>query len=75
MVVQDSKLLLSTVHEAVSRSLTQWQTLNVEDIELALTLLYQLAEALPVCTGLHCQSGVKPVVHYTVSRHCSVEVF
>ena len=50
--MQDAKLLLGTVHEVVSRSLTQWQTLNVEEIELAITLMYQLAEALPVCIYL-----------------------
>jgi len=46
---QDSKLLLGTVREAVDHTFTHWQTLNVEDVELAITLLYQLAEALPVC--------------------------
>jgi len=70
MLVQDSKLLLSTVHEVVSRSLSQWQTLNVEDIELALTLLYLLAEALPVCMFHHCRqfTFIRPsVMYYVVS--------
>jgi len=40
--------LLGSVHDVVSRSFAQWQTLSVEDVELAITLLYQLAEALPV---------------------------
>jgi len=48
-VRQDSKLLLGSVDEVVSQSFTQWQTQSVEDVELAVTLLYQLAEALPVC--------------------------
>ena len=48
IIQQDSKLLLNTVHDVVGRSFTNWQTLNVEDVELAVTLLYQLAEALPV---------------------------
>jgi len=46
---QDSQLLISTVHEAVDHTFSQWQTLSIEDVELAITLLYQLAEALPVC--------------------------
>ena len=52
VIWQDAKLLLSAVHEVVGRSFTNWQTLNVEDVELAVTLLYQLAEALPVSIAL-----------------------
>ena len=44
----DAPLLLSTVHALVARTLGAWHGARFEDIEVAVTLLYQLGEALPV---------------------------
>jgi len=44
----DSVILLGTVHDIISTTLSRWQTTEFEDVEIAITLLYQLGEALPV---------------------------
>lgn len=49
----DSQLVLVTVHNLVTHTLSQWQTMEVQDIELAITLLYNLGEALPSTHGQH----------------------
>lgn len=45
---QDSDLILMTVHTIVSRTLSQWDAADFRDVEMALTLLYSVAEAVPV---------------------------
>lgn len=37
-----------TVHTIVTQTLPQWETHDVADIEMAISLLYTLGEALPV---------------------------
>jgi hypothetical protein len=45
---QDNEMVIGVVHGVVTQTLTNWQSSEVRDIELAVTLLYQLGEALPV---------------------------
>ena len=47
-LVQDNEMVLSVVHRLVTQTLTNWQSSDICDVELAVTLLYQLGEALPV---------------------------
>ena len=60
-------LLLGTVHEAVDHTFSHWRTLSVEDVELAVTLLYQLAEALPVSQTVSLMS-----LSVLIAVHCSL---
>lgn len=41
--------MLITVHNLVTHTLSQWENMEMEDVEVAITLLYILGEALPVC--------------------------
>jgi exportin-T len=41
------------VHTIVTRTLPQWETTDFRDVEMALTLLYSIAEALPASHGQH----------------------
>ena len=52
--LQDSELVMQTVHELVTTNLPQWQqaSCTYQDLEIAITLLYYLAEAIPVGTHL-----------------------
>lgn len=45
---QDSDLLLSTCKELLTIHLGQWQNAKFSEVEVAIALLYQLCEALPV---------------------------
>ena len=47
-VWQDSDLILMTVHTIVSQTLSHWDAADFRDVEMALTLLYSVAEAVPV---------------------------
>jgi len=55
---QDSELLLRVVREVFTQTVTRWQMAEFQDVEVCITLLYHLAEALPVslyrlsCTNL-----------------------
>ncbi|XP_053377142.1 exportin-T-like isoform X1 [Mercenaria mercenaria] len=49
----DSQLVLITVHNIVTHTLSQWKNMELKDIEVAITLLYTLAEALPSSQGQH----------------------
>ncbi|KAH9494515.1 hypothetical protein Btru_042329 [Bulinus truncatus] len=49
----DSQMILVHVHELVSQTLPRWETLDFRDIEIAITLLYSLGEALPASHGQH----------------------
>ena len=53
-ILQDSILLLSTVQELCTQTFNSWnQRAKFQDVEVALSLLYQLAEALPASHGQH----------------------
>jgi hypothetical protein len=41
-------MVIGVVHSIVTQTFTNWQSSEVRDIELAMALLYQLGEALPV---------------------------
>ncbi|KAL4226182.1 hypothetical protein ACF0H5_014168 [Mactra antiquata] len=49
----DSHLVLITVHNLVTHTLSQWEKMELKDVELAITLLYMMAEALPAAQGQH----------------------
>lgn len=49
----DSQLVLITVHNIVTRTLSQWETMEFKDIEVAVSLLYTLGEAIPAQQGRH----------------------
>jgi len=49
----DGQMLLEVVNGVVTRTLNNWQSAKFEDIEVAVTLLYQLGEALPVSHSQH----------------------
>ena len=44
----DADLVLTTIHEYLAQALGGWQTAEFQDVEVAVGMLYQLAEALPV---------------------------
>ena len=45
---QDTDLMVGTIHNLVSQTLPQWETVKVCDLEVAISMLYMLGEALPV---------------------------
>ena len=49
---QDGNLVLSTVQELLSQALQHWQTMDFKDVEIAITMTYMLAEALPVSSNV-----------------------
>ncbi|KAK7102918.1 exportin-T-like [Littorina saxatilis] len=49
----DSDLILMTVHTIVTQTLAQWEAADFRDVEMALTLLYSVAEAVPASHGQH----------------------
>lgn len=49
----DSDLILVTVHNIVTQTLPQWESANFRDVEMAVTLLYSVAEAVPASHGQH----------------------
>ena len=49
---QDSQLVLIAVHNIVTQTLSQWETMEFKDIEVAISLLYSLGEAIPVSSHL-----------------------
>ena len=46
--LQDAELLLTAVKRMVDENVTHWQSKSYQDVEVAIAMLYQLAEALPV---------------------------
>lgn len=52
-------MLVTTVRDMFVTTVTQWQAAQFEDVEVAITLLYILAEALPVSVGVKVGVGVK----------------
>ncbi len=44
----DPDMVLTTIHEYLGQTLSNWQRAEFKDVEVAITMLYQLAEALPV---------------------------
>ena len=61
-VCQDSDLILMTVHNIVSQTLSHWESSDFRDVEMALTLLYSVAEAVPV----------SPVICFLIPSGCLV---
>ncbi|XP_062575597.1 exportin-T-like isoform X1 [Saccostrea cucullata] len=43
----DTELMVVTIHNLVSQTLPRWEAMKVCDIEVAITMLYMLGEALP----------------------------
>ena len=41
-------MVLIAVHNIVTQTLSQWETMDFKDIEVAISLLYGLGEAIPV---------------------------
>uniref|UniRef100_A0A2K5IEF0 Exportin-T n=1 Tax=Colobus angolensis palliatus TaxID=336983 RepID=A0A2K5IEF0_COLAP len=54
----DRLLLLASVHRVFSSTLQNWQTTRFMEVEVAIRLLYILAEALPVSHGAHFSGDV-----------------
>ena len=40
--------MVLTVHNLVTQTLPHWDSMSVADVEVAITLMYMLGEALPV---------------------------
>ncbi|XP_035825468.1 exportin-T isoform X2 [Aplysia californica] len=80
----DSQMILVHVHELVSQTLPQWKSLDFRDVEVAVTLLYSLGEAIPASHGQHfsgnlekasaLQSMMRTLITSQVSRHGHVAV-
>uniref|UniRef100_A0A0B6ZHY5 Exportin-T n=1 Tax=Arion vulgaris TaxID=1028688 RepID=A0A0B6ZHY5_9EUPU len=49
----DSQMVLVLVHGLVSKTLPCWQSLDYRDVEVAITLMYSLGEAIPTSRGQH----------------------
>ncbi|XP_067683887.1 exportin-T-like [Haliotis asinina] len=49
----DSELVIVTVHNIVTRTLPQWEAMELKDVEMAINLLYMLGEAVPASQGQH----------------------
>ena len=56
MFLQDKDLVLQTVECVIKGTLSDWRNKHICDVELAVTLIYHLAEAVPVRT-MHIDSG------------------
>ena len=41
-------MMLARVHELVSHTLPQWKNADFRDVEVAIALIYNLGEAIPV---------------------------
>lgn len=52
-------MLVTTVRDMFVATVTQWQTAQFEDVEVAITLLYILVEALPVSVGVNIGVGIE----------------
>ena len=50
--LQDSQLIILTVHNFATQILPQWEAHSVQDVEMAVSLLYMLGEAVPVSDTL-----------------------
>ncbi|CAL1531674.1 unnamed protein product [Lymnaea stagnalis] len=49
----DTQMILLRIHELVSQTLPRWESLDFRDVEIAITLLYSLGEAIPASHGQH----------------------
>ena len=49
----DPDLIMRTVHQLVVSTLNQWRNTNFGEVEVAIRLLYNMAEALPAPGGAH----------------------
>ncbi|KAL8603758.1 hypothetical protein ACOMHN_024374 [Nucella lapillus] len=49
----DADMILKTVHNVVTQNLEDWKKMDFRDVELAITLLYGVAEAVPASHGQH----------------------
>ncbi|XP_076447467.1 exportin-T-like [Babylonia areolata] len=49
----DADLVLTMVHNIVTQTLKQWKEADFRDVELAVSLLYGVAEAVPASHGQH----------------------
>ena len=45
-------MVLSSVQSLFSQTMEQWMRLSYQDVEIALTLLFMMGEAMPVCTAV-----------------------
>lgn len=50
VLFQDAQLIIVTVHNILTQTLPNWERVDQLETELAISLLYQLGEALPVNT-------------------------
>ncbi|KAK2718745.1 hypothetical protein QYM36_005920 [Artemia franciscana] len=62
----DKDLILSRTQQLVTSTLTNWQTLKFQDVELAITCLYELGEAVPSSQGNHFASDM---VRFIILTH------
>ncbi|CAC5407762.1 unnamed protein product [Mytilus coruscus] len=49
----DAQLIIVTVHNILTQTLPNWERMDQLETELAISLLYQLGEALPATQGQH----------------------
>ncbi|XP_064632186.1 exportin-T-like [Lineus longissimus] len=49
----DTELFLVRMHSIASQSLMSWKSVDYQDVEVAILLVYQLAEAIPSSAGHH----------------------
>ena len=49
----DPDLIMRTVHGLVVNALNQWRSMSFGEVEVAIRLLYNMAEALPALGGGH----------------------
>lgn len=61
----DRELVLNRVRDLVNMTLPRWQASPFSEVEVALTFLYQLGEALPASHGNHF-SGDPVIIRITI---------
>ncbi|XP_059146732.1 exportin-T-like isoform X2 [Physella acuta] len=49
----DPQMILVKIHELVCQTLPRWESLDFRDVEVAITLMYSLGEAIPASHGQH----------------------
>ena len=57
----NSDLVLSSVHERFSKTISSWQNVSYQEVELVMSLLYALVEAVPGNSMFYIVPSIKSV--------------
>ncbi|GFO01906.1 exportin-t-like [Plakobranchus ocellatus] len=84
MASLDCQMILRRIHEVVSTTLPQWERTDFRDVEVAISLIYNIGEAIPSSQGQHfsgnpekasaLQDMMRLLITSQVSRHRHISV-